>query len=371
MASIMDVAAEAGVAPSTVSLVANGKSRVSPRMRKHVEGVMDKLNWRPRAIGENTQKPHHVGVLYGQGMILDGELVDYCRKWISGLRESFADGGSHLTVNVGAKHIDNDLIFKQSLNNGDFDGVVMMGVLPEDEYLNRTLQAKVPTVVMNKLPYHQKFSTVRADAWEGGRLAAQHLLELGHQRIAVMLWKKGSEIESAYELRNGFIQALSAQGIEPIFDLDDNPPAGVSDADYRQQVAKQLLDAGVTACFTGDPVGQRLANAFEKLGVDVPGAFSILGWDDLGLKTKSGKRLSSIGYDKKNMGLLAGRMLKDLLAMPGEIINMNTTVAVHLNGGQTTAPPGRVCCAHQSGDGEKTFNKKTNTPALEPELVPA
>src|SRR5699024_3249023 len=110
MASILDVARKAGVAPSTVSLVINGKSRVKDSTREHVQEVIKQMNWQPRSAAAD-KKPYHIGILYGRYMMLSGELVDYCRKWIAGIRESFDDQGAHLTVNVGAEHIDQDLMF--------------------------------------------------------------------------------------------------------------------------------------------------------------------------------------------------------------------------------------------------------------------
>src|SRR5699024_4332338 len=97
-------------------------------------------------------------------------------------------------------------------------------------------------------------------------------------------------ISPARDLRTGFFEFLESCGLEPTADFDDHAPLG-EDVESIKPIAQQLLDAGVTACFTGDPIAKRLANALEELGVAVPGEFSILGWDNLGFSTKTDKKL--------------------------------------------------------------------------------
>lgn len=377
MASILDIAKEANVAPSTVSLVANGHPRVAEDTRKRVQSVIKRMGWKPRS--SSTRQKRHIGVVYTRTMIVSGELVDYCRKWIAGIRESFGENSADITVSVGESHIDQDLMFKRNVESGDFNGLVMMGAKKDDGYIDCVLKAGLPLVVMNQKPVDSEFSSVRADSKAGGKLAAKHLLELGHEQIAILMPKPESDrhyaIGPGRDLRAGFLEVMDAAGITPAVNVDDHAPLG-EDTESMKPIARQLLDFGATACFTGDPIAKRLANALEELGVDVPGEFSVLGWDNLGFSTEDGKELTSIGYDKNVMGLLSGQMLGNLLDMNGSITNLTATVPVQLNKGQTTAPisgrtgvpPSRVCCAHQSYDTKET-NKGSFTEQNEPELA--
>lgn len=396
MSSIQEVAKQAGVAPSTVSLVANGKARVSDKTREHVQKVIEQLNWQPRSANSENNissnysssieknknaRPHHIGVLYGCGMVLSEGLVDYCRKWIMGLRDSFAGGGAVISVYQGVDHIDNDLMFGRNLQKKDFDGVVLMGVNSKEGYLKAILNSGVRTVVMNQRSLHGEFSSVRADSWAAGRLAATHLQKLGHKKLAVLL-SGGNPMEPSYDLLGGFFEALQGEEMELVYDRQGKPSAELYDPESLKKIARQMIDCGATACFTGDPVGLRISKAMDAIGIDVPDEFSILGWDDLDYKTDSGKKLSSIGYSKNMMGLMAGRMLQNLFDMNGDVTNLAATVPVRLNDGQTTAPASKEPRTQSRSDVVSGYNADTFKPSeyqkqyeqefetkLEPELA--
>lgn len=332
MPTILDVAEKANVSPSTVSLVANGNSRVADRTRQRVESVMDQLNWRGRAA--TKEKKRHIGIIYGPGMIVSGELVSYCCKWINGIRESFAEKNVDITASIGQSCMKEDLMFLHNMEHKELDGLVMMGVYPESGYMDSVHNENLPFVVMNQKPKDSEFSSVRANAQAGGRLAAEHLLNRGHRRIAVLISGLNHR-EPGLSLREGFCEILAEKNVAPI-DPGVYPPLDFDQPDTFIPIAKQLIDAGATACFTGDPVALRLADALEKLGTRVPEDFSILGWDDLGFTTARGQQLSSIGYDKPKMGLLAGEMLQKLIQEDGRIVSLDATVPVNFNNGQTT-----------------------------------
>src|SRR5699024_4679267 len=126
-----------------------------------------------------------------------------------GIQESFSSGAV-ISVYQGVDHVDNDLMFGRNLQKKDFDAVVLMGVHSKDGYLEMTLNTGVRTIVMNRRSKHGEFSSIRADSWAAGRLAAKHLLDLGHSRIASLIPRfKANNLQPAHDLYGGFLEGLS------------------------------------------------------------------------------------------------------------------------------------------------------------------
>lgn len=330
--TISDVARAAGVAQSTVSLVLNNRDRVSQDTRQRVERIMDELGYVPRRNVARSRR--HVAILHGRGMIFCKELVRYCREWIAGIREGMGDDRADLSVFRGGEHVSTDFLFEAGLGDDGLDGVIVMGVYPRDGYLQRVLETGLPVVAMERMPEHAEFSSVCLDHRMASQLVADHLVELGHRRIALCM---RSDAYQHRALHAAFQERLREHGLELALYLHD---ANISfdDLPAFDRRARHLLDEGVTAVFTGDPGAYRLANAFHAMGVDVPGRVSLVGFDNLGLRTDVGRRLCSIDYDEREMGRRAGRMLQDLLSAQGSVSNLTAIMPPQLYPGQTTGP---------------------------------
>lgn len=325
MPSIHDVAREAKVAPSTVSLVANGKGKVSSKTRLRVEEAIRKLAYRPTP----RRQERHVAVLYTPNMLVDGKLVQFCREWIKGIREGFESDGFSINIFAGQEHYSKDTMFQQSLEGHDFDGLILMGINPSSGYLDRAVESGLPTVAFNRLPQRGEFSSVSVDAFGLGRTAAKHLMEHGHEKIAVV-------IQASYahnrECLNGALQTMQQQGLAPTILWDGSQPPITA-----AQLAQQMIDQGVTGLVSGDPLARDVGEQLLSHGCSIPEQFSLVGNDDMGFELSNGHRLTSVGYSKHLMGELAGKMLTQLLNSRGMVVNMSATVNTLLEPGQTVS----------------------------------
>lgn len=330
--SILDVARKANVAPSTVSLVVNRHPRVSAETRKRVESVIKQMGYKPRSA---RRKKRHVAVLYTRNMLVSGELIEYCREWIAGIREGLGEDGADVSVFTGQSHVHDDPMFTTNLDNADFDGLIMMGVNPKDGYLDTALQHDAPIVVMERKPKQAEFSAVHLDYHTAGQIAADHLLELGHTRIGLCI--PDTEDFPAAALRAGFQSKLRENNLE-IAPVAPASTIAYDDLAGFTTFAQQVVDSGITAIFCGEHMAYRLANALHAMHVSVPEQISILGIDDLGMETDAGSKLSSVGYDKQMMGRLAGQLLQTLIAAEGSVTHMTASIPPQLAPGQTTGP---------------------------------
>lgn len=324
MSSILDVAREARVAPSTVSLVANQKGRVSDSTRQRVQAVMDRLGY---SAGRPRKRSRQVAVVYTPNMLINGVLVEYCRAWIKGIQRGFDGEGTHVNIMGGAARVDDDPLFLQGLDEGDFYGVILMGAYRASGYVQRCVERKLPLVVFNQLPQECEFSAVRNDVGSGCRMVIHRLVELGHRRIVTTSTRNTNHHELAHK---GMLEALAQHGLKSVLDA--------SDID-TPELARRIIEQRATAVFAGDPLALRLANELHQRGIDVPGQVSVVGIDDMGLVTDAGLRLTSLGYDKNVMGEMAGTMLRQLIDLRDRVTNLVAAVPMHLVEGQTLAPP--------------------------------
>lgn len=326
MASIHDVAREAKVAPSTVSLVANGKGRVSAKTRQRVEEAIKRLSYAPTP----RKQERHVAVVYTPNMLVDGKLVQFCREWIRGIRTAFE--GQSVSVNIFAGHeqVWQDVMFEQSLAGHDFDGLILMGVPPGSGYLNRAIESRLPTVAFNRTAERGEFSQVSVDAYGMGRAGVARLLSFGHRSIAVVIKALTHHNRDCLQ---GALDELKQAGIEPGYLWDGSQPAITG-----EQVAQIMTEQRITGLYSGDPLARDVGEALLSRGVSVPEQVSLVGSDDMGFVLSNGRRLTSMNYSKLLMGELAGKMLQEMLNSRGQVVNMTATVKVSIEPGATVGP---------------------------------
>jgi DNA-binding LacI/PurR family transcriptional regulator len=170
----------------------------------------------------------------------------------------------------------------QSLQDFRFDALIMLGP-PTTEPL---LAGKVPVVVVGWRVDHPAVDVVRASDERGMALAVDHLVGLGHRRIAHIDGGSGP-ITSAR--RDGYVAAMRAHGLDRQISV---VPGGQTQLD-GQRAARRLLDAGelpTAVVAYNDDVAVAAMGSLAQQGVPVPGRLSVVGWDD-----SEAARLSPIG----------------------------------------------------------------------------
>ncbi|MCF7837226.1 MAG: LacI family transcriptional regulator [Candidatus Marinimicrobia bacterium] len=337
MVTVRDVAREAGVSPTAVSLVLNDRPGVGAETKTRVRMAIQKTGYRPRAPGRPAQiaRPLNLGIVYSCRVIHGGGLSKLANTWISAIRQTAKLEGHHISVFSGGADDEADSIFCHALDEGELDGVIAIGLASGTGYMKRLMRSGLPVVAMNRRAAHGEFSSVDMDNYGGGRAAAVHLLELGHERLAVL----GVGDASAFfqERRQGFLDALAEANKDLV--TDEETKVNVL-PETLKKVLHRLRSAKVTGVFvlTDNIATQLLALMEEQPGKRLP-QISIIGFDDTGAAGGDEKPPTSIGYDKALMGCEAALMLCDLVYR-GEAIHCRTLmVPVQVVDHGTTAAP--------------------------------
>lgn len=341
MLTIRDIARKSNVTPGTVSMVINGRGRISPETRSRVEAVIAELGYRPRSAGrprrQPLRSPTSIGVVYAQRVARKGVLSQLSQGWISGIREVAIESHCHLNLIGGFKDASQDEMFRHCLKAGDIDGVILIGITAEDghAYLTQSLARNIPTVVMNRTPVHAEFSYVAMDNFGSGRQVADFLVSRGHERVAMIRLQSSDRYAS--DRHAGAEAGLAAHDLSAVCTefLDDNP----SDEDLKR-VCASVLDHQATAVYitAGDSPAARCIDQFTSMGVHIPRDLSLIGWDDIGAKSQSGLTPTSVGYDKQAMGREAAQMLLDLMKRGPEVRSRGLVLPTRVVEHDTTAP---------------------------------
>lgn len=180
MVSIHEVAKHAGVSVATVSKVMNNYSDISSKTRNKVNKAIELLNYQPNVVARSLVKKRSWTV----GMfLLDYFTNPFISELIDGLRKSLEDSGYDLLF-LSPNLRNPDYTFTKHCLSRNVDGVVMFGVDRNNQNLLDLLQAEMPTMMIDTDLLGPRTGYVTADNSQGAYLAVQHLVELGHKRIA-------------------------------------------------------------------------------------------------------------------------------------------------------------------------------------------
>ncbi|EJN01811.1 LacI family DNA-binding transcriptional regulator [Herbaspirillum sp. YR522] len=329
MATIKDVARLAGVSFTTVSHVLNDTRPVSPEARQRVLEAVGQLSYVPSALARSLKSR----VTSSIGLIIPNNTNPYFSELARGI-EDFCYGAGYSVILCNSDddpHKQNDYL--QVLLTKRCDGLIIATLTQTDHALLGRL--KVPTVLLDRAPTQLGIDLVSTDNALGGELAAAHLLALGHRRLACIAGPAGLALS---EQRVGaFRHTLQQSGC-------DLPPQALLHADFTSgggyRAGMQLLqaDARPDAIFCcNDLMAIGVLRAAGELGIAVPGALSVVGFDDIELAQFVHPPLTTVAQNTRQLGELTAQCLLQRIADPKRPIRRET-VAPQLQIRGSTAP---------------------------------
>lgn len=276
MNGIADVARLAGVSKSTASRALSGAGYVSEATRVRVAQAAASLGYVPSTNAQSlsTGRTQNVGV-----------VMPYVNRWffaevLEGIQTALLARGLDLTLYDAKPGSDTRArIFESFLTRKRFDGLIAVGLEPDDEELQRMLALGKP--VVSVVGDHTRTSVVTLDDALTARRATEHLLGLGHRRITFL--GAGSlthwpHVESSR--LGGYHQAMREAGLEAEATHIESAltqPEGYAAAVDLLGDSRTRPTAIVAAC---DEVAIGAIIAARRLGIQVPSTLSVIGIDD-------------------------------------------------------------------------------------------
>jgi LacI family transcriptional regulator len=297
--TISDVARLAGVSPATVSRYLKG---VPVRAEDRVRDAIAALEFRPNAVARSLKS----GATMTVGLVIPDVTNPFFAAVVKGVESVAREAGYTTSLFNTDESLEREGELVEILADR-VDGLILAPVNEDDPVPARTRGRGVPTVFVDRDVPGSAFDAVLIDNHGGGRAAATHLLELGHERLGIV----SGPLESTPGRGRfqGFAEAVREAGLEL-------GPGYVQQGDFRTQGGYQamLRLLGLAQPPTGAFVCNNLMaigalRAVREVGVRVPEQLSIVGFDDLDVGDLLAPPLTVIDRPMEEQGVLAMRLL--------------------------------------------------------------
>jgi DNA-binding LacI/PurR family transcriptional regulator len=194
------------------------------------------------------------------------------------------------------------------LKEGGFSGVIFIDGVP-DEFVMAVHKSGIPLVLADKFMSHPGVSSVVPDNVSGARVAARHLLDLGHRRIAFLAAPSDPVVESRYQ---GFLKAHEEAGVR--FDqkllIQGGYEIGPAQDAMKKFLASRSKRDLPTAVFAiNDEAAIGVMKALQAQGMKVPDDVSVIGFDDIAWASHTEPPLTTVRIQREEMGRLAANLL--------------------------------------------------------------
>ncbi|WP_444896299.1 LacI family DNA-binding transcriptional regulator [Microbulbifer sp. SSSA005] len=305
--TINDVAERAGVSIKTVSRVINNEPSVRAATRQKVLDAVKSLNYTPSLAARNLAGTHSYSIAF----IYDNPNAHYVIDMQNGILEACRAKGYELLIhpcNSKSPVIHSDL--NKLVEHGKVAGLVLTPPFSESPSFIDTLQSmnvEFVRIISSTNTEKAKGKSIQIDDRQAAYNITQHLLSLGHKRIAYL--SGGEEHLSTLGRQNGYSQALEDAGIAVDRHLIVE---GKYSFESGQINARKILDSDKppSAIFAAnDEIAAGALFAARMLKIDVPGQVSIAGFEDSPFSRQTWPKLTTAHQPNQEIARSAAELL--------------------------------------------------------------
>jgi LacI family transcriptional regulator, repressor for deo operon, udp, cdd, tsx, nupC, and nupG len=306
--TINDVATAAGVSKGAVSFALNGRPGVAPDTRRRILEVAEELGWTPspRARALSVSKALAVGLVVARPPEVF-RADAFFPTFISGLETVLSEHGHALLLMV-AEH-DDTTTYRRLAGEGRVDGVFVTDLRVDDPRPALLAELGLPSVVIGPALCDDPTPTLGIDDGPGVRASVEHLVGLGHRRIAHVAGPQ--DMVHGRSRRRAWAAALEAAGL----------PEGVCvEADFSAAsgaaATRTLLDLPeppTAIVYANDLMAIAGISLAQSRGIAVPEALSVTGFDDVEISAHLQPSLTTVSTDVVTWGRSAATRLLDLI----------------------------------------------------------
>lgn len=315
--TMRDVAARAGVSLKTVSRVVNHEAGVSLELVTRVDAAATELDYRPDLTASNLRRTDRrtstIGLM----------IEDVANEYSSAVHAGVEDVARlHQVAVLGASvhedpHREADLV--RALSSRRVDGLILIPTPGDLSYLERERENGLPIVLVDRIAHGFDADCVLTDNRAGTETAMEHLVALGHERIAFMGGLSG--LATAEERFTGYVSTMNRHGltINPDWVVRDVKGADDAEKSATEMFAHALEPTAIFAAQNVITMGAVRALRAAGLHHDV----ALIGFDDFALADLLDPPVAVVAQDPRRIGQLAAELLFDRIR--GE----RTTPEVH------------------------------------------
>ena len=306
--TVKELAQRIGVSSATVSRAMNGKPGLADDLRSKILEEAARLNVvrSSAARSLSTTRTDHVCFAVHH---LPGPLSSdpFYAEILMGVEQELRQAGMHTMLEVLGEEEASDPARWRILRERRADGVILNGPFVPVATIVKLHTLGVPLVLVDNFSKHAPVDAVVCDDRSGARAVAEHILDLGHERVVVISGPK--DWYSVQERCAGFLDAFSARGFEPPTVLHSEATTFETG---RQLMAKVFNDCAVedrpTAVLAvNDVMAMGASETARVAGLRIPTDLSITGFDDIDMASKWPVPLTTVRVPKTYLGRAAAR----------------------------------------------------------------
>lgn len=281
MSTIADVAARAGVSKATASRALTGRGYVSEATRSRVAAAARELSY----VAHSSATSLATGRTQTIGVVLPSIERWFFAELLSGIQEALLSLDYDLALyGFGEDSGQRSRLFESVLPRKRFDGLILAGIQPGPHELERVQRADHPLVTVG--PPIAGASSVSIDDSAAARIATEHLIELGHTRIALVGTTAEAATRSFVDSRrvDGYRDAMTSAGLGAQVRIADGVGVGAGSMPDGYGAAAELLGdrrdrpSAIVGICDEAAIGAIIAS--RRLGISVPAELSVVGIDD-------------------------------------------------------------------------------------------
>ncbi len=317
--TIKDVAAKAGVSPSTVSRVLNDRPGISPRTRERVLQITQELNYSPSVAARSlatarTYNIGYVGYKYDSGPSADLRSGNVTLT-LEGVDKELTRHGYHMLTTYVDKEAVKRLDVPNMVHQSRVDGLILNGPAIRSRFIIQLRNSGLPIVLVDNLLNETAIDCVLCDNEGGAYQAVKHLIEHGHEYI---LFLSGpAEWLSSRERAAGYCCALHEAGLEPHVVFMSNT---IVDTGREAMLTALEEYPDLTAVMAvNDATAVGAIQACQQAGRAVPDEVAVVGFDDVSWAQVHTPPLTTVHICWHEIGIQAARRVVDLIERDNQV----------------------------------------------------
>ncbi|MFJ6538516.1 LacI family DNA-binding transcriptional regulator [Paenarthrobacter sp. NPDC091711] len=304
---IADVAEKAGVSHATVSRVMNGNAAVDPGIAARVRAAAVELKYQPNPVGRSLA----LGKTDTIGIVVPDLANPTFQAILRGLSIAAAQDGYRVLIADSS-----EVTSEESILAGEArrrcDGVVLCAPRMSDAELEELAPTLHPLVLINRTTIATNTPSLSVDYGQGIQELAQHLVTLGHRRLAFL---SGPEHSASNRQRLVGLDQFRAEHPE----IELQMLHGGSNFDSGHESTEAIISSGATGILAfNDLVAMGLLSGLHERGVRVPEDISVTGFDDIPFAKYTTPPLTTAAVPINELGSLAWRRMREQIQQAGE-----------------------------------------------------
>lgn len=306
MATILDVAARAGVSRTTVSRVLNDSVRVDENTRQKVKKVIEELGYEPNRVAQSLRKQSTQMI----AVLVPRISNPFYSMLMQGIEREAAMHGYHVILCNTENDPQKELQYLKMIEHQQVDGIIMTSFCNSKDTV-RSFESYGAIVLIGEYTEDNIFPTVTVDHYKATYTATEHLLKLGHRKVGMV---KGSQVSLiARDRERGFRKALADYKVEI---KEEWIKDSVYSILHGKEYVKSLLlcrDRPTAVFAANDELAVGIIQEVKEQGLRVPQDLAVVGFDGQLIGTIIEPHLTTIVQPIEQLGSKGMSLMIDRL----------------------------------------------------------